>query len=102
MNNNKQLKIIKFKKELNNEEFWVRVKMPKDMTMTIYLSDLIFINDIKDKRLRKNKLQEFFRHNGRPGDHVNSQLEEIEILTVERVEPIKKIFEHEVQKINKK
>jgi hypothetical protein len=35
MNEKNETKTIRFKKELNNEFFWVRVAMPKDMTMTI-------------------------------------------------------------------
>jgi hypothetical protein len=95
MNEKNETKTIRFKKELNNEFFWVRVAMPKDMTMTIYLSDFIFLNDIKDERLRKYKLQELFRNEGRPGDYIKSQLDEIQLISINRVEPIWKIFEHE-------
>lgn len=77
-------KTIKFKREFKRENFWVICEVPKDFTMSVYLSEYVFLNAIKDGLIRINKLSRFFKDNGRISNWDKKELEKVKILKIER------------------
>lgn len=78
---------VRFKKEYKNKVYRLTIEKPEEVFLSIYLSDLVFMNTLNDK-LKK----QFTLYEGRPSKYDIEQLNKIKVVKIECLTPQEAIF----------
>ena len=79
---------IKFKKQFKGKEYYVYVERPKNLTITIYMSDYIFLSSMLDDKY----LKQFKIIHGRPTNYELGKIKNVKVLKIEEINDNKNIF----------
>lgn len=93
---NQETITIRFRKEFLGKNYIVTIEKPKKLSISVFLSDLIFLNDLKDEKYRKNKLQLLNQSCGKIQQKDKDILKEIKIISIKKEKQEEKLFNNEI------
>ena len=97
---NEQRINILFEKEYLGIKYKVIINKPKNLFISVYLSDLIFFSNLKNERSRKIELQKIRNHFGKITDKDKETLKQIQVINI--IKPQEEtLFNYEVQEVKK-
>jgi hypothetical protein len=82
--------VIRYKKEFKNKQYYIYVEKTKEVFISIYISDYLFFNSLKNKY----PLKHFFLTQGKPNESDKIEiLPFLKVLKIELVNQEEELFD---------